>query len=110
MIAAHECFVAYVNHLLVHHRLRFKAPEDGLHISRKLQSVSHTLVQATPGVGSVSFWSFTAAWTERGGGGLGHLYAGVPNQALFFEMFGAEGRHARHQASLATLSMPCAQA
>ena len=27
-----ECFVAYVNPLLVYHHLRFKPPEDGLHM------------------------------------------------------------------------------
>ena len=30
MIAAHECYVAYVNPLLVSHHLCFKPPEDGL--------------------------------------------------------------------------------
>ena len=34
MIAAHECFVAYVNHLLVYHHLRFEPPEDSLHVYR----------------------------------------------------------------------------
>ena len=34
----------------------------------KLRSVSNTPVQATPGVGSVNFWSFTVAWTGWGGG------------------------------------------
>ena len=33
MIAANECFVAYVNPLLVCHHLRFKPPEDG-HVYR----------------------------------------------------------------------------
>ena len=32
-------------------------------VSTKLRSVSNTLVQATLGVGTVNFWSFTAAWT-----------------------------------------------
>ena len=36
-------------------------------VSRKLRSVSNALVQATLGVGSVNFWSFTVAW-RRGGG------------------------------------------
>ena len=38
-------------------------------VSRKLQHISNAPVQATPGVGSVNFWSFTVACT-RGGGGL----------------------------------------
>ena len=37
-------------------------------VSRKFPRVSNTLVQATPGVGSVNFWSFTVAWTRGGGG------------------------------------------
>ena len=37
-------------------------------VSRKLRRVSNTLVQATLGVGSVNFWSFTVAWTRGGGG------------------------------------------
>ena len=35
-------------------------------VSRNLWRVSNTLVQATLGVGSVDFWSFTVAW-KRGG-------------------------------------------
>ena len=37
-------------------------------VSRKLRRVSNTLVQATLGVVSVNFWSFTVAWTSGGGG------------------------------------------
>ena len=39
-------------------------------VSRKLRRVSNALVQATPSVGSVKFWSFIDAWTG-GGGGVG---------------------------------------
>ena len=55
-----ECFVAYVKPLLVYHHLRFKPPEDGLHVYHA------TLAQATLGFGSVIFSSFTVAWTRGG--------------------------------------------
>ena len=39
------------------------------HVPCAARRGSNALVQATPGVRSVNFWSFTAAWT-RGGGGI----------------------------------------
>ena len=61
------------------HRARtVRAPCDNAP-SRKLWGVSNTLVQATLGVGSVYFWSFTVAWT-RGGGGIRE---GINNMLTF---------------------------
>ena len=37
------------------------------HVPRTVSCTSCTRVQATLGVGSVHFWSFTIAWTKRGG-------------------------------------------
>ena len=37
-------------------------------VSRKLRRGSNIVVQATLGIGSVDFWSFTVAWTGAGGG------------------------------------------
>ena len=73
MIAAHECFVAHVSPLLVYHHLRFQPAEDDLHVYHARWCVSNTLVQATLGVCSVNFWSFTVAWT-RGGGTTMHSF------------------------------------
>ena len=37
------------------------------HVPCTVDRVSNTLGQATPGVDSVNFWSFTVAWTWGGG-------------------------------------------
>ena len=50
-------------------------------VSHKLRRVSNALVQATLGVGSVDFWSFTVAWT-RGGGGGGASHVTAPRSGL----------------------------
>ena len=92
------CFTSCVKAALLAKRA-FVVCFTSLVSTRALRRVSNARVQATPGVGSVNFWSFTVAWTRGGGAFCVHTHchrdAPVSSSDSEVPWLGGFGGHAR---------------